>query len=79
MDNRPEVDEDLQEVWDCFFELTNSRPMGQVPCGIPPTHVEAWLRINGITDVDSRVWFWKLICDMDEAWLDNLRSKIASK
>jgi len=69
MDNRPELYEDLQDVWLAFSELNQGRSYGFGPNPISMRDIQAWLAMSDITDADEKMDFLYLIRAMDVAWL----------
>jgi len=71
IDERPELFEDLYDVWFAFFELTGSRPVGFGGAGpIPYNVVSDYMNENEIYAVDFRDWFRRMIAALDRALLE---------
>jgi hypothetical protein len=69
IDNRPELYEDLADVWTAFVALHATRPLGFGPGPISFTEIEAWLRLHGITRPGDKEDYAYLIRALDRTWL----------
>jgi len=70
LETRPELYDDLAWAWRGFLELTAGRSQGFAPNPIPMTEIEAWLRVNEITDMEAKQDFVALVRAMDAEWFD---------
>jgi hypothetical protein len=70
LENRPDVFEDLTEVWEAFWELAETRPAGFGPGAIPFAEIVAWLNLHGVTRRQDREDYAYLIRALDRAWLN---------
>jgi len=70
-DNRPELYEDLIEVWEAFQDLSACRTCGFGPNPIAWDQMYAWLRVHEVNDVEVRKDFCRLIMAMDRVFLEH--------
>jgi hypothetical protein len=68
-ENGPAIPEHQIDVWDAFWVLHDSRPVGMAPGGIPLTEIEAYLRMYDIRDPDLIDEWLTLIREMDREYL----------
>ncbi len=68
LDRRPELYEDLQDVWAAFVQLCETRPCGFGPGAIPFQEIEAWFRLHEPGGWDKQEFAY-LIRALDRAWL----------
>jgi hypothetical protein len=66
---RPDLYEDLADVWSAFVALSATRPGGFGPGAIPFTEIDAWLRLHGVTRQTEKEEFVYLIRALDRTWL----------
>jgi hypothetical protein len=76
-DDKPELYEDLGDVWKAFSELHLTRQSGFGPSALSPTDVLSWMKIHGYTETEDCVNFYELILAMDVKWLEHAQSKIS--
>lgn len=68
-ENGPAIPEHQIDVWDGFWVLNDSRPVGMAPGGIPLIEIEAYLRLYGIRDPDDVDEWLTLLRAMDREYL----------
>jgi hypothetical protein len=66
LENRPELYEDLADVWDLFWQLHRSRQCGFGACPLSVMDIRAALELYAVAD---KVEFYELIVTMDQEWL----------
>lgn len=69
IDNRPQLYEDLSDIWTAFVELSATRPIGFGPGPITFTEIDAWLHLHGVTHAGDKEDYAYLIRALDQAWL----------
>lgn len=68
--NRPQLTIWTKDLYEAFYLLTDSRPVHFGGLGsIPMTEIEAYMRIDGIKDLESRYRFMTAIKAMDAEYL----------
>ena len=75
LQRKPDLYGDLFPVWNGFWDLNSSRPVGMGLSAIPILDIISYCReIHGLCGEDLRDWF-RLIRAMDESYLDQKRPK----
>lgn len=69
LNGQPELFEDLEDIMDAFMALHQSRAYGFGPNPISLESIDAWLRLNEVTDKEDKLDYCYLIRAMDSAWL----------
>lgn len=72
LENRPELYSDLQDVWNNFWQLHQSRQYGFGPCPLAVIDIVTYLELYSETD---RIERYELIVAMDQEWLKWATSK----
>tara|TARA_R110000751_G_scaffold10671_3_gene38653 strand:- start:2446 stop:2706 length:261 start_codon:yes stop_codon:yes gene_type:complete len=74
--NRPELYDDLAPVWEAFWFLNSSRPIGMEAGAIPLSEIIAyWRELHGLTARSDLVERVHLIRAMDTKFLELNREK----
>lgn len=74
--NKPELDQFEQPFFEAFTILGNSRNWTMAgPSHIPLTEIKAYCDFYGITDIDERFEFVKIIQRLDSEYLKRMREK----
>ncbi|MBX3380107.1 MAG: hypothetical protein KF805_08420 [Phycisphaeraceae bacterium] len=66
--DRKRLHEDLQWIWEGFFELSDARACGFSACTIAVSDVTAWLDLSGF-EGEARGFFWRMVRRMDAVML----------
>ncbi len=66
IEEMPVLYEYLDDVWQAFMSLNQSRQAGFGPCALSVCDITAWMELY---DIDDRQWFFELIQAMDNEWL----------
>jgi hypothetical protein len=69
IENRPDLYEDLADVWTAFVELNATRSIGFGPGPITFAEIDAWLRVHGVTVPGDKEEYAYLIHALDQTWL----------
>lgn len=70
LDAEPDIDHDLNWVWEAFWRLASCRSVGMAPGQIPWTAVAQYAREQcEVVDPDDIDDFWDLIHAMDAEYL----------
>ena len=73
IENRPQLYDDLQDVWRAFTELNCARTTGGfAPNPISLAEIEAWLRLNGIESDETKQEYYQFIRAMDVIFLEHI-------
>jgi hypothetical protein len=67
-DNRPELYEDLYDVWSSFLKLHYQRGIGYEQEPISISDIRSWLEIYSIKDPDMKIKYFELITALDSSW-----------
>jgi len=68
LENRPSLYEDLDDVWDLFWQLHGCRQYGVGPCPLSVTDIVNLLDLCQITG-EQKMEYFQLIKIMDRTWL----------
>jgi len=68
LENRPDVYEDLEDVWELFWQLHGCRRSGLGPCPLVITDIVTLFDLCGLP-MDQRMETFELIKAMDVEWL----------
>src|SRR5690606_33300646 len=75
LDNRPELFDDLELVWQAFQELCHFRPSGWSYQAIPLEAIVAWMDLHEIYDLDERLFVYRMILCLDAKWVNHMRQR----
>jgi len=64
----PELYEDLEHIWESFWQLNKCRQYGFGPCPLAAQEILAVSQLYGIS-TDDRLEYFELIKNMDREWL----------
>jgi hypothetical protein len=74
--DEPEVFEDMLWVWDAFWVLHRSRPIGWSVGPIPISEIDAYVRLSGV----RRKWFLvRAVDSLDRVYLADHHERQAAK
>ena len=73
--NRPEIYEDLQSVWECFWFLHPARPVGMDVGAILLTEIIAYWTMVGVGSREELMQRVALVRAMDNVYLEHARKR----
>ena len=68
LENMPELYEDLQDVWEGFWQLHRCRQYGFGPCPLAVREILAMAELYDIR-AEDRMEYFELIKGLDQEWL----------
>lgn len=72
LDNRPELYEDLEWIWQGWQYLNQTRPSTDPPSPLDIRAIATWLELRGVKDPDERLEAMELLVAMDMAYMSYL-------
>lgn len=72
--NPPEIDEQNEELWQCWSDTSESREAGLAQSPISPSAVLAWCRLHRIPQRERRK-FWRVVHELDVMQLSTPRKE----
>ncbi len=70
MQDKPQLYSGLNVYWNAFFELSGKRTYSSLgPNPLQTSEILSWLDLHGITELDDRSTFFRLIGALDSVWL----------
>jgi hypothetical protein len=70
----PELDDDLQPVWNAWHELSEGRAIGMAASGLAYSELSRWCEDNGVVGEERRRWC-TLMRAMDREFLAMVNTK----
>jgi hypothetical protein len=75
LEQRPQVLKDLQDVWQAFIDLSSSRQIGFEENPILISEIEAWLNIQGISSLEVRKEYFRIVKTLDSIRMGWIRKR----
>lgn len=75
LESRPEVFPDLQGVWEAFNDLHRCRTFGIAPNPLTISDIVSYFGLIRLYDDDEREEWFRLLLDMDAAYLEKVAEK----
>ena len=75
LQRRPQLKTQDKYYIDCFWELSSSRGAGESFGPIPISEYEAYWRAFGVTGIEERYRFWKVLSKLDHLYVSHVQKK----